>query len=323
MRQAGRYLPEYRALRSTAGSFLDLCYAPDKAAEATLQPIRRYGFDAAIVFSDILVVPHAFGQTVAFREGEGPSLTPLRSAEDIDALCHDGFLARLQPVFAAVRCVAGCLPPATALLGFAGAPWTVATYMIEGGGGSGSGFVASKTMAYGDPPLFQRLIDLLVAGTADYLVGQIDSGAEAVQLFDSWAGALGDEAFDRWVIGPTRAVVERVKSARPAVPVIGFPRGVGALYEAFAEQTGVDAVSLDSTVPLDWAIGRLGGRVTLQGNLDPVLVVVGGSALDRGIERIMAASRGQPFVFNTGHGLLPETPTEHVARLVERVRAWR
>jgi uroporphyrinogen decarboxylase len=321
MRQAGRYLPEYRQLRAASSGFLDLCYSPDKATEVTLQPLRRYGFDAAILFSDILVVPDALGQPVRFQEGEGPSLTPIRQAKDLEALTLDGFQDRLRPVFETVSKLKTAIPTDTALIGFAGAPWTVATYMVEGRGSKE--FVAAKTMAYGDPVLFGRLIDLLVEATAGYLIEQIDQGAEAVQLFDSWAGALPEDGFRQWVIAPTQRLVERLRAARPGIPIIGFPRGAGALYQAFVEETGVDAVSLDTGIPLGWAVTHLQPKVTLQGNLDPVLLVTGGDAMERAIDRILAACTKGPFVFNLGHGILPMTPPEHVARLVERVRAWR
>lgn len=321
MRQAGRYLPEYREIRSKAKGFLDLCYTPDWATEVTLQPLRRYGFDAAILFSDILVVPDALGQPVRFQEGEGPKLTPVRDDRQIAALTLDGFQDRLRPVFETVSRLKTAIPTKTALIGFSGAPWTVATYMVEGGGSKE--FLAAKALAYGQPASFQRLIDLLVEATGDYLVTQIDHGAEAIQIFDSWAGALPEDAFDRWVIEPTRRLVEKIKTERPGIPVIGFPRGAGALYKRFVEGTGVDAVSLDTSVPLDWAVAELQPRVTLQGNLDPVLLVTGGEALDRGVDRILAACRQGPFIFNLGHGILQTTPPDNVARLVDRVRRVR
>ncbi|HXP97350.1 MAG TPA: uroporphyrinogen decarboxylase [Telmatospirillum sp.] len=321
MRQAGRYLPEYRAVRAQANGFLDLCYTPEKATEVTLQPLRRYGFDAAILFSDILVVPDALGQAVRFQEGEGPKLTPVRTSEQLDALTLDGFHDRLRPVFETVSCLKKAIPTSTALIGFAGAPWTVATYMVEGSGSKD--FLETKAMAYGRPDLFQRLIDLLVEATGDYLIRQIDHGAEAVQLFDSWAGALPEDEFAKWVIAPTRRLVDRLKTERPGIPVIGFPKGVGALYLPFVEQTGVDAVSLDTSVPLGWAVKTLQPTVTLQGNLDPALVVTGGPALDAAVDRILSLCTKGPFIFNLGHGILQTTPPDHVARLVERVRAWR
>ncbi|MBF0394000.1 MAG: uroporphyrinogen decarboxylase [Alphaproteobacteria bacterium] len=321
MRQAGRYLPEYRQVRTQVGGFLELCYTPEKAAEVTFQPLRRYGFDAAILFSDILVVPDALGQQVAFREGEGPVLTAVRDEAAIAALSLDGFLGHLAPVFETVRRLAAGIPQTTALIGFAGAPWTVATYMVEGAGSKE--FIATKTMAYGQPEVFARLIDLLVRATGDYLIAQIDAGAEAVQLFDSWAGALPEEPFGRWVIAPTRALVERLHAERPGVPVIGFPRGAGLLYERYVAETGVDAVGLDTAVPLDWAAERLQPRCAVQGNLDPILLVAGGEALDHGVDRILAALGKGPFVFNLGHGIVPATPPDNVARLMDRIRTRR
>ncbi|PKU21767.1 uroporphyrinogen decarboxylase [Telmatospirillum siberiense] len=321
MRQAGRYLPEYRSVRAEANGFLDLCYSPDKATEVTLQPLRRYGFDAAILFSDILVVPDALGQAVRFQEGEGPKLTPVRDSRQIDALTLDGFQDRLRPVFETVSRLKTAIPTSTALIGFAGAPWTVATYMVEGGGSKD--YLEAKAMAYGRPDLFQKIIDLLVEATGDYLLAQIDHGAEAIQLFDSWAGALPEDEFEKWVISPTRRLVERIKTERPGIPVIGFPRGAGALYKPFVERTGVDAVSLDTTIPLDWAVEVLQPKVTIQGNLDPVKLVTGGPALDAAIDRILSLCAKGPFIFNLGHGILQTTPPDHVARLVERVRAWR
>ena len=320
MRQAGRYLPEYREVRTRAGSFLDLCYSPELAIEVTLQPLRRYGMDAAILFSDILVIPDALRQRVAFREGEGPVLPPIRSAGDLDGLDASGLLQRLAPVLDTVRGLSKAIPATTALIGFAGAPWTVATYMIEGGGSKD--FAHAKRLMWSQPELFARLMALLVAATGDYLVAQIDAGAEAVQLFDTWAGVLPETEFRRWVIGPARTLVERIHAERPGVPVIGFPRGAGILYRAFVEETGIDGVSLDTAMPLDWAAAELQPLCTVQGNLDPMLLVAGGEALDAGIDRILAALGKGPFIFNLGHGIVPPTPPEHVARLAERVKGW-
>ncbi|MGE5503640.1 MAG: uroporphyrinogen decarboxylase [Actinomycetota bacterium] len=321
MRQAGRYLPEYRATRTQAGSFLDLCYNPELAVEVTLQPLRRYGMDAAILFSDILVVPHALRQQVSFQEGEGPVLTPIRSAMDLDGLDISGLHQHLAPVYATVKGLAQAIPETTALIGFAGAPWTVATYMVEGRGSKD--FAAAKGMMFADPALFGRLMDLLVRATGDYLVRQIDNGAEAVQVFDTWAGALPEDQFDRWVIAPTRALVERIHTERPGVPVIGFPRGAGVLYRRYVAETKVDGVSLDPSVPLDWAAEALQPLCTVQGNLDPLLLVAGGEALDAGIDRILNVLAKGPFIFNLGHGIVPPTPPENVARLAERVKAWK
>jgi uroporphyrinogen decarboxylase len=321
MRQAGRYLPEYRATRTQAGSFLDLCYNPDLAVEVTLQPLRRYGMDAAILFSDILVIPHALRQHLAFREGEGPVLTPIRSASDLSGLEASGFLNRLAPVIETVRRLSKAIPQTTTLIGFAGAPWTVATYMIEGGGSKD--FAQAKSLMWKEPETFARLMDMLVAATGDYLLAQIDAGAEVVQLFDTWAGALPEDAFRRWVIGPARTLVERIRKERPGVPVIGFPRGAGILYQAYVAETGVDGVSIDTAVPPDWAASALQPHCTVQGNLDPILLAAGGPALDAAIDRILAALGHGRFIFNLGHGIVPSTPPENVGRLAERLRAWK
>ncbi|CCG41643.1 uroporphyrinogen decarboxylase [Magnetospirillum molischianum] len=321
MRQAGRYLPEYRATRTQAGSFLDLCYTPDLAVEVTLQPLRRYGFDAAILFSDILVVPDALGQKVSFKEGEGPVLPPIRSAADLDRLNLSGFHQHLAPVYATMAGLAKSIPSTTALIGFAGAPWTVATYMIEGSGSKD--FPNAKGMMFSQPELFARLMALLTQATGDYLIRQIDNGAEVIQIFDTWAGALPEEQFDAWVIAPTRALVERIRAERPGVPVIGFPRGAGVLYKRYVTETKVNGVSIDSSVPLDWAAAELQPHCTVQGNLDPLLLVAGGEALDAGIDRVLTKLGKGPFIFNLGHGIVPPTPPENVARLAERVKNWK
>ena len=319
MRQAGRYLPEYRATRATAGGFLDLCRSPDLATEVTLQPIRRYGFDAAILFSDILIVPDALGQKVSFTEGEGPKLTPLRDCQDFATLgIGNGFRDSVAPIYQTVRQLRQALAPEVTLIGFAGSPWTVATYMVEGGGSKE--FLAVKQMAFGDPGLFQSMIDLLVEASFDYLVGQVDQGAQVLQLFDSWAGALPEGEFERWVVEPTRKLVARLKAARPDIKIIGFPRGAGVLAELYAEQTGVDGLSLDSSQRLAWAVERLSPKVTLQGNLDPVLLLTGGAAMRRAVDHILETTKGVPFIFNLGHGILQQTPPEHVGELVALVR---
>ncbi len=321
MRQAGRYLPEYRATRTQAGSFLDLCYNPELAVEVTLQPLRRYGFDAAILFSDILVVPDGLGQQVAFKEGEGPVLTPVRSARDLDDLDISGLHDRMAPVYATVNGLSKAIPSTTALIGFSGAPWTVATYMVEGGGSKD--FANTKRLMWSEPETFARLMDLLVEATGQYLIRQIDNGAEAIQIFDTWAGALPETEFRQWVIEPARKLVERIHAERPGVPVIGFPRGAGILYEAYVTETKVNGVSLDTSVPLDWAAKVLQPKCTVQGNLDPILVVAGGEALDAGIDRILKTLGKGPFIFNLGHGIIPPTPPENVARLAERVKAFK
>ncbi|HYG84705.1 MAG TPA: uroporphyrinogen decarboxylase [Azospirillum sp.] len=320
MRQAGRYLPEYREVRAKAGSFLDLCYNPELATEVTLQPIRRYGMDAAILFSDILVVPHALGQKLDYLEGEGPKLDPVRSADALKRLSRDTFHEVLAPVYETVRRLSKALPPEVTLIGFAGSPWTVASYMVEGGGTKE--FAHIKTWAYTDPAGFGALIDLLVEVTADYLITQIEAGAEAVQLFDSWAGVLPAGAFRRYVIEPTRRIVALVKARYPNVPVIGFPRGAGLLYEDYVSESGVDAVGLDTTVPPAWAARNLQTRLPVQGNLDPILLVAGGDAMRTAVEEILEVLAGRPFVFNLGHGITQQTPPEHVAELARILKTW-
>jgi uroporphyrinogen decarboxylase len=320
MRQAGRYLPEYRKLRKTAGSFLDLCYTPELAEEVTMQPIRRFGFDAAILFSDILVVPHALGQRLEFREGEGPVLEPIDSVSELSRLKRDGAIERLAPIFETLMRVRDGLADDVALIGFCGAPWTVATYMVAGKGTPDQR--DAKRWAYRDPAGFAELIALLVDISVEYLSRQADAGAQVLQIFDSWAGNLADDDFARWSIEPIAEIVKRVKSDHPAVPIIGFPRGAGPLYQDFILGTGVDAVSCDTSLPLPWIARKLQTAVTVQGNLDPVLLMAGGEAMERRIEAILQSLGTGPFVFNLGHGILPETPLEHVARLVELVRNW-
>ena len=318
MRQAGRYLPEYRETRAKAGGFLDLCLTPELAVEVTLQPIRRYGFDASILFSDILVVPFGLGQKVWFEEGVGPKLEPLRGRDDLVQLEQERLLPALAPVYETVRGLRRELPPETTLIGFAGAPWTVASYMVEGG--SSKDFAQAKTWAYGDTEGFQALIDGLVEATVSHLTAQVEAGAEVLQLFDSWAGVWPEVWFRRWCLAPMAAVVRGVKQRHPEVPIILFPRGAGPLYRSVVEEAGADAISLDTTVPLDWAREELQGRTTLQGNLDPLLLVAGGSALHDGVQAIRAAWDSGPFVFNLGHGILPMTPPEHVAELMSLLR---
>jgi uroporphyrinogen decarboxylase len=318
MRQAGRYLPEYRAVRKNVADFLELCFSPELAIEVTLQPIRRYGFDAAILFCDILVVPYGLGQKVAFREGEGPVLEPVRNVADLASLDPAPVRERLAPVYQAVRGIAAALPLAVALIGFAGSPWTVATYMVEGG--TSRDFQTIRLWAYGDPEGFSRLIDLLVTATVEHLSAQIDAGVEIVQLFDTWAGILPEAAFRRFVIEPTRRIVAALSLRHPGVPIIGFPRGAGCLAEAYATETGVTAIGLDATMPLGVARDRLQRLRPVQGNLDPLLLVVGGAAMAAQARAILAALSGGPFVFNLGHGIVPQTPPDHVQRLVDIVR---
>lgn len=320
MRQAGRYLPEYRAVRATA-DFLTMCHTPELATEVTLQPVRRYGMDAAILFSDILVVPHGLGVRVAFEEGEGPKLDPIQTLDTLPTMDPDRFLAALNPVYETVARIAARLPAETSLIGFAGAPWTVATYMVEGG--SSRDFSRSKNLAYSDPDGFLRLIRLLVDATIEHLSAQIKAGAEIVQLFDSWAGALSDDQFVRWSIEPIRAIVEALRRHHPDVPVIGFPRGAGANYLTFAERTRVDAVGLDASVPLGWAAQQLQPRCAVQGNLDPQLAVVGGAPMFAEAERILRALGHGPLVFNLGHGVVPQTPPDNIGALSRFVRDFR
>jgi uroporphyrinogen decarboxylase len=322
MRQAGRYLPEYRAIRARAQDFVEMCLTPAIATELTLQPVRRYHMDAAILFSDILMLPHAIGQELTFREGEGPILEPIESFDDFRRLKPAQITSRLGPVFDAVHRVAEVLDPRTTLIGFAGSPWTVATYMVEGG--ASKDFRRVKSWAYRDTDSFGALIDLLVEGTVDFLAAQMAAGAEVVQLFDSWAGILPESAFGRWVIEPTRRIVLALKARFPDHPIIGFPRGAGLLYERYVTETGVDGIGLDSMVPVGYAGGRLQQLATVQGNLDPVLLVVGGAALETAVNELCRTLAGGPFVFNLGHGVLPETPPDNVealARLLSGLNA--
>jgi uroporphyrinogen decarboxylase len=318
MRQAGRYLPEYRETRAQAGSFLDLCYTPKLAAEVTLQPIRRFGFDAAIVFSDILVVPDALGQSVEFLEGEGPRLDPITSAADVSKLSAKSLADRLSPVYQAIERIAGALGAETPLIGFCGAPWTVASYMVEGRGSPDQR--AAKLMAYRDPQTFDALLDLLVDASSTYLISQVNAGARALQIFDSWAGSLCDEDFERFVIGPTVEIVRRVKAAHPEIPVIGFPRGNGAQYKNYAAAISISALGCDTAAPLD-LMAEMQEFLPVQGNLDPLLLLAGGNAMERRVKAILNRLSAKPFVFNLGHGILPDTPLENVERLVSLVRS--
>jgi len=318
MRQAGRYLPEYRALRSEKGGFLELVHDSVAAAEITLQPIRRFGFDGAILFSDILVIPHALGQDLAFLEGEGPHLSPRLVDTALESL--QAAPERLDPVYRTLRLLSERISPETTLLGFAGSPWTVATYMIAGQGSRDQ--QASRLMAYRDPAALQAILDAIVALTVEYLSGQIEAGAEAVQLFDSWAGSLAPAEFERWVIAPNAAIVAALKARHPDVPVIGFPKGSGEKLPAYARETGVDAVGIDETIDPLWANRELPAGMPVQGNLDPLLLLAGGDELDAAARRILDAFAGRPHVFNLGHGIDKETPIAHVERLLEVVRSW-
>jgi uroporphyrinogen decarboxylase len=314
MRQAGRYLPEYRALRTEAGGFLNMVYVPERAEEITLQPIRRFHMDGAILFSDILVVAHAMGQDLTFVEGEGPRLKPTLDHAALESLTPAH--ARFEPVWETVRRLSRSLAPEVTLIGFAGSPWTVASYMVAGEGDRDP----ARILAYSDPVRFGRIIGAIVDATVDYLSGQIAAGAEAVKLFDSWAGALASDEFDRWVVAPTRTIVEQLKSKHPATPIIGFPRGAGAGIVRYAHETGVDALAIDETIDPADAHEALPAGLPVQGNVDNMALVAGGSALDAAVDRCVAALRGRPHIVNLGHGCVPQTPIAHVEQLLARVR---
>jgi uroporphyrinogen decarboxylase len=318
MRQAGRYLPEYKQVRAQSGSFWTMCMTPDIAVEVTLQPIRRFGFDAAIIFSDILVVPFALGRRVVFEERVGPKLERVTSVDEL-VTDESTWAERLGPIYEAVGAVRRELAPETELLGFAGAPWTLASYLAEGGMSSDQR--AAKLWGYQHPEEFLQLLYVLERCVAEHLIAQLRAGAGAVQLFDSWASGLPEREFSDWVVSPNRRVVERVRSAVPDAKIIGFPRcATQRGYERFVKETGVNAISVDTAVALDWAFERFEVNLTLQGNLDPVVLVAGGAALDKAMDNILLAATGRPFIFNLGHGILPETPLENVAYLVDRVR---
>lgn len=316
MRQAGRYLPEYRALRAKKGGFLELVNDSPVAAEVTLQPVRRFGFDGAILFSDILVIPHAMGQDLWFEEGEGPRLAPRLVDHALASL--QPAPERLEPVYETVRQVRAALPSQTTFLGFAGSPWTVATYMIAGQGSREQ--AEARRYAYRDPDAFQAIIDAIVTLSVDYLSGQIAAGVEAAQLFDSWAGSLSPTQFERWVIAPNAAIVSQLKARHPETPIIGFPKGSGGKLAAYARETGVDAIGLDETVDPAWADSSLPEGLPVQGNLDPLALIAGGAVLEQAVDRILAAFSGRPHIFNLGHGILPETPIENVEALLKKVR---
>ena len=311
MRQAGRYLPEYRRLRERARDFIELCLTPSLAAEVTMQPVRRFGMDAAILFSDILMVPYGLGQRLEYREGEGPVLEPVRNTGGLARLDRGRLPGQLEPVFETVRRVSEGLGPETALIGFAGAPWTVAAYMVEGGGSRD--FRHVKAWAWRDPDGFAALIDLLIEATIDFLAAQIGAGAEVVQLFDSWSGVLPEAAFERWVVQPTRRIVAGLKVRFPETPIIGFPRGAGLFCPRYLVGTAVDAIGLDATVPPGWAGQQLPAPV--QGNLDPVLLLVGGRPMAEAVGELRRAFANRPWIFNLGHGVLPQTPPDNVAAL--------
>jgi uroporphyrinogen decarboxylase len=317
MRQAGRYLPEYRALREEKGSFLNLVYDSEAAAETTLQPLKRFPqLDAAILFSDILIVPFAMGQNLSFITGEGPRLTPPLAGAELDALTP--YLARLEPIYETVRKVKAALAPDKALIGFAGSPWTVATYVVAGQGSREQ--AEARRLAYADPARFGEIIARIEEVTLGYLSGQIEAGAEALQLFDSWAGSLSPAHFEQWVIAPTARIVAALKKRHPDVPVIGFPKGAGGKLTAYARETKVNAIGLDETVDPAWAAQELPPKLPIQGNLDPLALVAGGEALDIALKRILDALAGRPHIFNLGHGILQDTPIGHVEQLIALVK---
>lgn len=321
MRQAGRYLPEYRSLRAKAGNFWTMCNDPAMAAEITLQPIRRFGLDAAIIFSDILTVPNALGVPVRFEEGEGPVLDPIASLDGLER-DPDVWAEKLSPAYETLKRVRGALGPETAVLGFAGAPWTLATYMAEGGGSTDQR--AAKLWGYRNADSFGRLLTLIGDCVSRHLIAQLDAGADAVQIFDSWASGLPIRQFEDWVVAPTRRIVQQVRAARPDARIIGFPRAATLEgYRRYAEHTGVNAVSVDTAMPMAWAADNLAPHVAMQGNLDPIALIAGGSALRGAVDEIVNAFSGKRLIFNLGHGVLPETPPDHVAALLELVRAAR
>ncbi|HUD90148.1 uroporphyrinogen decarboxylase [Sphingobium sp.] len=316
MRQAGRYLPEYRALRADKGGFLELVYDSAAAAEVTLQPLRRFGFDGAILFSDILIVPYAMGQDLWFEAGEGPRLAPILSQTDLSMLKPD--FSRFEAIYETVRQVKAALDPDVTFLGFAGSPWTIATYMVAGQGSKDHS--AARRMVYNEPDRFAALIDAIVDATVLYLSGQIEAGVEAVQLFDSWAGSLAPLQFERWVIEPNRQIVARLKAIHPDIAVIGFPKGAGEKLADYAARTGVDAVGVDETIDPHWANRALPQGMPVQGNLDPLALIAGGPAVEEAVDNIRAAFADRPHIFNLGHGILPDTPIAHVEALVDYVR---
>jgi uroporphyrinogen decarboxylase len=318
MRQAGRYLPEYRAIREKAGSVLDLCFSPSFAAEVTLQPIKRFGFDAAILFSDILVVPHALGRNVTFVAGEGPKLDPIEDAATISTLPREVDQAILSPVYETIGRVKLQLPREVTFLGFCGAPWTVATYMIAGGGSADQ--APARLFAYRHPQAFAELIEILVDASVDYLTRQLQAGVDAVQIFDTWAGVLPPNEFRRWCIAPVKRIVSALRGRVQDAKIIGFPRGAGTMLPGYLDDVALDAVSLDWMIDKTFAREKIQSRVPVQGNLDPLALVAGGAALDAEIDKVLDAFAGGPFIFNLGHGILPATPIAHVEQMLKRVR---
>lgn len=318
MRQAGRYLPEYREVRASTKGFLDLCYTPEKAIEVTLQPLRRFDLDAAILFSDILVIPDALGQSVQFQPGEGPLLAPIQGMEDLKSLSVENVLNHLQPVLETVAGLRAKIEDDKTLIGFCGAPWTVATYMI-GGKGSPDQAVA-RLFALQQPEAFAHLMDMLVEASAKYLIAQFKAGADVVQIFESWALNLDEVAFENYVIAPTVKLIEKVRAEIPNAPIIGFPRGAAANVPTYIAQTGVNAVGIDYAMPLHYAKAHIAPLATVQGNLDPLRLVAGGDQMNRAVDAILEAFADVPHIFNLGHGIVPQTPIEHVTQLVRRVK---
>jgi uroporphyrinogen decarboxylase len=321
MRQAGRYLPEYRELRAKAGGFLELCFTPEFAAEVTLQPIRRFNFDAAIIFSDILVIPYALGRSVRFEVGEGPRLDPLETPDKVATLAREADFTKLEPVFEALRRVRRELDSRIALIGFCGAPWTVATYMVAGQGTPDQ--APARMMAYRHPQAFADIIDILVKNSIEYLLGQLKAGADVLQIFDTWAGVLPPREFQRWSVEPTRRIVEGVRKQVPGAKIIGFPRGAGALLPSYVEATGVDAVSIDWAAEPNLIRDKIQSRVAIQGNLDPLVLIAGGAALDRAVDDVLMNFAEGRLIFNLGHGIQQETPIAHVEQMIKRVRSYK
>lgn len=318
MRQAGRYLPEYKKVRSSFPDFLSFCYTPDAAAEVTLQPITRFGMSAAILFSDILVIPDALGQQVRFEQGEGPKLEPITHIQDILRLTPESTLPKLAPVFDAIRLIRHDLPDDTSLIGFAGSPWTLACYMIEGKGSKD--FATTRGFAYAQPEAFSQLMDILIDSISRYLIAQIEAGVNALQLFDSWAGVLPEHEFRQWVIAPTKRIVANIKAVHPDMPVIGFARTASTLLADYVSQTGIDAAGLDTSVPLNWASAHI--AKPMQGNLDPILLASDEKKAIAETKRILDCMKGKPFIFNLGHGIVPHTPIAHVEAVVETIKGF-
>ena len=321
MRQAGRYLPEYREVRARAGGILDLCFNPDFAGEVTLQPIRRFGFDAAIIFSDILVMPYALGRSVRFEVGEGPRLDPLDTPEKIATLATEADFGKLEPVYEALRRVREKLAPEVTLIGFCGAPWTVATYMVAGQGTPDQ--APARMLAYRDPVAFSKIIDALVENSVQHLLGQLKAGADCVQIFDTWAGVLPPREFLRWSVEPTARIVAGIRKQKPDAKIIGFPRGAGPLLPSYVGATHVDAVSIDWTADPAFIRERVQKHVAVQGNLDPLVLIAGGAALDRAVDDVLSNYGKGRLIFNLGHGIQPETPIAHVERMIARVREYK